>query len=43
MEYKGYMIEHNIYGTNEYTVFYQGDDVWFTTLKEAKEFIDDIS
>jgi len=40
MEYKGYYIEYNFYGKGEYTVQYEGDDVWFNTIKEAKEFID---
>ena len=43
MEYKGYYIEYNFYGNNEYTVQYCGDDVEFTTLKEAKHFIDMIA
>jgi len=40
MEYKGYFIEYNIYGKNEYTVQFFGDDYWFSTEKEAKDFID---
>ena len=35
----GYWIEYNIYGQGEYTVQYNGDDVWFDTLEEAKAFI----
>lgn len=40
MEYKGFDIEFDFYGSGEYTVQYDGDDVWFTTLDEAKAFID---
>lgn len=43
MIYKGYSIEFNIYGQNEYTVEFEGDDVWFTSLSEAKQFIDSIT
>lgn len=39
-EYKGYYIEYNIYGQKEYTVQYDGDDVFFKTEQEAKDFID---
>ena len=41
-EYKGYYIEYNFYGLNEYSVQYCGDDLMFKTKKEAKEFIDSI-
>jgi hypothetical protein len=40
MEYKGFYIEYNIYGKGEYTVQVCGDDVWFTTEQDAKDFID---
>lgn len=40
MEYKGYYIECNFYGHGEFTVQYCGDDVFFRTEKEAKNFID---
>ena len=40
--YKGYGIDYNVYGKGEYTVQYCGDDFWFKTEAEAKEFIDDI-
>lgn len=40
--YKGYAIEFDFYGQKEYTVQYQGDDVWFKSESEAKKFIDDI-
>ena len=42
MIYKGYAIEHNLYGMGEYTVQYQGDDVVFDTIKDAKHFIDTV-
>ena len=40
--YRGYFIEKNFYG-EEFTVQYQGDDVVFKSVEEAKEFIDEIS
>ena len=40
--YKGYDIEYNFYGENEYSVQYCGDDVIFDTEEEAIEFIDGI-
>lgn len=42
-EYKGYGIDYNFYGMNEYTVQYCGDDIEFTTLEDAKQFIDEIT
>lgn len=42
-EYKGYSIEKDFYGKGEYTVQYQGDDVVFKSVEEAKEFINEIS
>lgn len=41
--YKGYGIDYNFYGENEYSVQYDGDDVMFSTLKEAKAFIDEVT
>ena len=41
-EYKGYCIEFNFYGQNEYSVQYCGDDFMFATIEEAKKFIDSI-
>lgn len=41
IKYKGYDIEHGIYG-NLYTVQYLGDDCIFETEEEAKQFIDEI-
>lgn len=43
IEYRGFYIEFNIYGSEEYTVQYIGDDVVFSSEKEAKEFIDMIA
>lgn len=42
-DYNGYYIEYNLYGENEYTVQFCGDDVVFNTLKEAQAFIDSIN
>lgn len=39
-EYKGYYIEPFFKG---FTVFYQGDEVFFDTIELAKEFIDEIA
>ena len=43
IEYKGFYVEHNIYGRDECTVHYCGDDVWFESKEEAIEFIDYIT
>lgn len=32
-------IDYNVYGCQEYTVQYHGDDVWFNTRAEAEAFI----
>lgn len=40
--YKGYGIDFNIYGDDEYSVQYCGDDLIFGSLAEAKEFIDSL-
>ena len=40
--YKGMRIEYNVYGRGEYTVHHGGDDVWFSTEKEAEEYIDSL-
>ena len=42
-EYKGYFIEYNLYGLNEYSVQHCGDDVLFETETEAKMFINEIT
>ena len=41
MRYRGYVIEFNIYGQNEYTIQFEGDDFFFKSLDEAKAFIDE--
>ncbi len=41
-EYRGYFIEYNAYGEEEFTVDVDGDDVWCNTFTEAQEFIDDL-
>lgn len=40
--YKGIGIDFSIYGDG-YTVFYDGDDIMFDTIAEAKEFINTIT
>ena len=40
--YKNYGIDFNVYGLGEYSVQYCGDDVLFYSLRQAREFIDDI-
>ena len=40
--YKGYGIDFDVYGRDEYSVQYCGDDYMFDSLEKAKEFIDDI-
>lgn len=42
-EYRGYYIEYNFYGQDEYSVQYCGDDFMFKTEEEAKAFIDEIA
>lgn len=41
-KYRGMEIAYNIYGQNEYTVQYCGDDFFFKTEKEAEKFIDSL-
>ena len=41
-QYKGHRIEFNVYNSGEYTVYHEGDDVWFDTEIEARKFIDQI-
>ena len=40
--YRGYGIDFNVYGDNEYSVHYCGDDCMFSTLEKAMAFIDEI-
>lgn len=35
-------ITYNFYGRGEYTVQYMGDDIFFDTEEEAKQFIEEI-
>lgn len=42
IEYRGYDITFNLYGKNEYTVEFCGDDVVFETEAQAKAFIDEM-
>lgn len=42
-EYKGYVIEYNVYGRGEYSVQYCGDDMVFYTLDDAKAFVDSVA
>ena len=41
--YKGFDITFGLYGMDDYTVQYCGDDLFFESLEEAKEFIDGIA
>lgn len=41
-DYRGYLIEYNLYGAHEYTVVYDGDDIWFNSYSEATNFIDEM-
>lgn len=43
MIYKGYTIEKSIFRGANYTVFYNGDEILFNTIEEAKAFIDEIT
>ncbi len=43
IEYRGFYIEFNIYGSDEYSVQYCGDDLVFDSDQEAKNFIDTIA
>lgn len=40
--YKGYGIDYNIYGMNEYSFQYCGDDIFARSLEEAKQKIDNL-
>ena len=42
-EYKGFYIAYNVYGHEEITVQYCGDDIHFNTEQEAREFIDSVT
>ena len=36
ISYKGYDIDFNVYGQNEYTVWFEGDDIYFLASSEKK-------
>ena len=38
--YRNREIEYNLYGQEEYSIQYCGDDYMFKTLEEAEDFID---
>ncbi len=40
--YRDYAIDFNVYGESEYTVQYDGEDVWFNSYDDAAAFIDSI-
>lgn len=40
-KYREIEIMYNLYGDNEYTVQYCGDDYYFNNAKDAEKFIDD--
>lgn len=40
--YKGYGIDYNFYGNDEYSVQYCGDDYMFDSENTAKAFIDSV-
>ena len=42
IEYRGYFIDYNAYGSEEYTIEIDGDDIWCNTLSEAQAVIDDM-
>ena len=41
-DYNGYVIEYNLYKRSEYTVQFEGEDIWFDSEQEAKDFIDSL-
>lgn len=41
MNYKGYYIDRNLIA-GKFTVCYNGDEIAFSTMKEAFEFIDSL-
>ena len=43
IEYKGFCIEFNFYGMDEYSVQFCGDDIMFESEKAAREFIDSVA
>lgn len=43
IEYKDYVIDNGLVYENLITVFYNGDDLVFKSVEDAKEFIDEIT
>lgn len=41
--YKNFGIGFNVYGEQEYSVQYCGDDFMFSTIEDARDFIDEIT
>jgi len=41
IEYKGYYITSGFYANGSVTVDFCGDEIYFNTMEEAKEFIDE--
>lgn len=41
--YKGFGIDYDIYGMNEYSVQFDGDDVMFDDVESARAFIDEVT
>ena len=42
IEYKGFYIEHNFYGNDEWSLQFCGDDIIFETKQEAIDFVDSL-
>lgn len=43
IEYKGYVIDNGLMYENLISVFYNGDDLIFKSVEDAKKFIDEIT
>lgn len=43
VEYNGYWISRNIYGMGEFSVQYDGDDIIFDDVNDARHFIDTVA
>ena len=41
-EYKGFYIEFNFYGNNQYSIQFCGDDLIFNSKEDAYNFIDNL-
>lgn len=42
-KYKNYIITFDFYHHGEYSIFFYGDDLIFTTLADAKKAIDELT